>query len=602
MSVKKIHTAKLRLVAFAMLIVAIGAIGLAFRWQLIDNEEFIAIANERFKDIRIPALRGTVLAADGSTLAFSEPRFDVYVWLPELERAESRGFQSRDEFVSTTAEVLEVEEEDIEEILNSGPWWLKVASRIDVDTRNELEDVTLGDSNRKLQGLQFEYVNRRVYPEDQLASHIVGFVGSNATGETVGVGGIEQYWEGSLKPQEGFESGEFDSFGNPITIGDNEPLEPKPGVTIHTTIDKNLQSILEKQLKIGANTFEANSATGIIMDPKTGAILALANVPDYDPNNYFDEEDGTVFGNRAITIPYEIGSVAKVFTLAATIDLGTLEADTYVMPQGHYGCEIISPNPPADADCSEASDEYDCICTFNRAPVREPISVAEGFINSDNIALRHMALTMTYEEFHEYLERFGVGRSTGIELAGESTGLLKQSNKWNYADQAVFSYGHGFQITPLQAVSAIATVANEGKRMQPYIVSKVVDADGRTTVFNPQIVAEVIEPSTAQAVSDVMNEVYIRNLSEREYKELEDYYISMKSGTALIANKDSAGYSSEINATYVGFDASPEHTFVMLIKLEEPQVGDLSYYNARVVWLDTFKEIKDYLAVRKYSR
>ncbi|KXK27412.1 MAG: Penicillin-binding protein 2B [candidate division WS6 bacterium OLB20] len=209
---------------------------------------------------------------------------------------------------------------------------------------------------------------------------------------------------------------------------------------------------------------------------------------------------------------------------------------------------------------------------------------------------------MSYEEFHEYLVRFGVGRSTGIELAGESTGLLKDTDRWNYADQAVFSYGHGYQLTPLQTISGIAAVANEGRRMQPYLVSKVVDADGRATVFNPQVVSEAVSPSTSQAVTDVMNEVFLGNIPEREYKDLSEYYIAMKSGTALIANRDSAGYSSEINATYVGFDAAPEHTFAMLIKLEEPQVGDLSFYNARMVWLDTFKEIKEHLGVRKYSR
>ncbi|KXK27411.1 MAG: Penicillin-binding protein 2B [candidate division WS6 bacterium OLB20] len=335
MSVAKIHTAKLRLIATLLLLLAFGAIVLAFRWQLIDNEQFIAIANERYRDIRIPSLRGTVLAADGSTLAFSEPRFDVYIWLPELERAESRGYQSREEFTENVAEILATDEESIESILDSGPWWLKIADRIDVDTKNKLEEVTLGDSDRHLQGLQFEYVSQRVYPENSLGSHIIGFVGSNATGEQVGVGGLEQYWEGSLKPQEGFESGEFDSFGNPIIIGDNEPLEPKPGVTLYTTIDKTLQGILEKQLKLGVNRFGAASATGIIIDPKTGAVLALANVPDYNPNAYYEEKDGSVFGNHAITIPYEVGSVAKVFTLAAAVDLETLEPDTYVLPQGH---------------------------------------------------------------------------------------------------------------------------------------------------------------------------------------------------------------------------------------------------------------------------
>ncbi|MFQ5493214.1 MAG: peptidoglycan D,D-transpeptidase FtsI family protein [Candidatus Dojkabacteria bacterium] len=574
------------------------------RWQIFESEEFIAIANERYRDTKIPSLRGSILAKDGSSLAFSEPRFDAYVWIPELELAERRGYQTQEEFVETISSVLGYKEEDLEKLLESGPLWIKIGDKINVNKRNKLIGTKLRDSERSLQGIQFEYVNRRIYPERRLASHVVGFVGSSTSGSRVGVGGLEQYWEGSLKPQEGFEIGEFDSFGNPITLGDSTPLEPKPGVTLVTTIDKTLQGKLEVNLKRAVEKYESDSATGVIMNPVTGAVMAMASYPNFNPERYFMEQDGAVFGNRAITVPYEIGSVAKIFTVASALDLETLGPTSKVLPNGHKGCEIISPHPKPGASCFNKDDlkDIDCICTYDRKANPNPITLSSAVIDSDNIAFRHIALTMTYEEFYNYLSAFGIGESTEVDLAGESTGLLKPFENWNYADQAVYSYGHSYEITPLQAVTGVAVIANGGNRMQPYLVSQVIDADGKVTDFNPRVVEEVIKPITAETVAEIMHEVFKRNIPENHYQFLDEYYIALKSGTALIPYTDRVGYSDEINTTYVGFDASPEKRFVMLIKLEKPQVGELSFYNAREVWLDTFKDIKGDLGVPKYTK
>ncbi|MCA9383177.1 penicillin-binding protein 2, partial [Candidatus Dojkabacteria bacterium] len=480
---------KIRVLSYGLVIAFMAAILMLGKWQIVDSERFIAIANERYRTVKIPTVRGTILASDGSTLAYSEPRFDVYVWLPEIELAEKNDYQSREEFVTKVAQAVGATNEEIEERLDSGPLWIRIADKISVDQREELLALRQdNDPDRYLQGLQIEYVNKRIYPEGYLASHVLGFVGLNNNAEPIGVGGIEQYWDGSLKPIEGFESGEFDSFGNPITINSELQLESRPGDTIYTTIDKVLQQKLEQKLEEGYKQYDAKSVTGIIMDPKTGKILAMANYPDYDPNNYFDEEDGDVFGNKAVTVPYEIGSVAKVFTLAASFDSGNLTPGTVLLPEGHQGCEIISPNPKPEDSCVgfESNEEVDCVCTYDKKPVRQSIDTTDALINSDNIAFRHIALSMEYEVFHDYLERFGVGTLTGIDLAGESTGLLKSADQWNYADQAVYSYGHGYQITPLQAITGIAAVANNGDRMQPYIVSKVVDSDGVESEFNPR--------------------------------------------------------------------------------------------------------------------
>jgi cell division protein FtsI/penicillin-binding protein 2 len=600
---EKINKYKLNLVIYVILFGFLLIILALINWQIIDSQRFIAIANERYKVGTIPSVRGTILANDGSTLAYSEPRFDVYIWLPEIELAEKNKLQTRREFISKVSAIIGMAEEDLENILNSGPKWIRIAQMVDLESKNKLESLRRdNNSDRSLRGMQFEYVNKRIYPENNLASHILGFMGKDSNALPIGVGGLEQYWEGSLKPLEGMTTGEFDSYGNPITIGSQTKLEAKPGVTLYTTIDKYLQSVLEQQVRAGREKFKSKSVTAILMDPKTGAIIAMANAPDYDPNEYYREVDGIVFGNPAISTPYEIGSVAKAYTLAAAIDLEKLTATDIILPNGHKGCEIISPNPKPEYSCfnNKDRDKFDCICTYDRRPYTKSVNSTEAMINSDNIAFRHIALTMSYQEFHSYLAKFGIGKLTGIEISGESTGLLKPHEKWNYADQAVYSYGHSYQITPLQAISAFAAIGNNGERMQPYIVSKVEDSNGKVTNFKPILVERVIRPESSMIMNDILYQTYLANINDPRYRHLNKYYIGIKSGTALIPHKDRPGYSSKINATYIGYDASPERKFVLLIKIEEPEVGDLSYQNAKVLWFDTFMAIKDYIGVKEY--
>lgn len=422
----------------------------------------------------------------------------------------------------------------------------------------------------------------------------------------IGVWGLEQYWNGILKPQEGYTSSESDPFGNFISIGTDETVEARPGATIYTTINKSIQASLEKHLKEGYEKFKPLSATGIVVDPKTGEVLAIANYPDFNPNTYYTEPDMSVFGNRAVSTPYEIGSVGKVFTTSAAIDLGRITPNTILLPNGHMGCEIISPEPADVAICKNRSLNktgilVDCICTWDKKPYQVPMSVYNAFVGSDNIGLRHIAMTMSYYELYDYFMRFGITKPTSIDLTGESVGEMKPADKWNYADQAVYSYGGGYSITPLEAVMGVAAIGNDGIRMQPYVVSKIVDADNKVITFNPKQAATTVKPSTCDAMIPMMHQIYLNELMEKKYKPYSKYYIALKSGTGLVPYKDKAGYSSEINATFAGFDAGPDHKFALLIKLEEPQVGGLSWENVRVVWLDTLEDIIDILKVQPYS-
>ncbi len=593
MKLEKFHQIKIKLLGTLLVAVFLLIIAFLIRWQVLETEKYKAFANQRITETKIPSIRGAILASDNSPLAYSEPRFDIFIFKKDIEEAEEKEKQTRKEFIDKVSSVLG-DEEKIKDALNQEGNWIKVADKVSFDTKETLFSLHPDCcSDKRLNGIFYELATERIYPDGALASHILGFVGKSFTSSEVGRGGIEQFREGILSPQEGYDYSERDSFGNIITISESDPIEARRGSTIVTTIDKTLQQKVETQLEEGVKKYEAKSGSAIVMDPKTGKILALANYPDYDPNKYFEVQDQTVFRNSAISAPYEIGSVMKAVTMAAGIDSGKITPETVVV-ESHEGCEHLL--------------EEKEVCTYDKKPQGQ-LTALDGLIKSDNIALFHVAKIIGQDTFYEYMKRFGIGTTTGIDLTGESYSAVPEAKTWNLADLATYSYGHSYQVTAIQAIAAVGALANDGKLMQPYIVEKIIDPNGEVTEFNPVVVTQAVKPESAAIMSDMMNEVFKSQTKEVQYQRaFKDYRIGLKSGTALIPcalvpEEGCSGYSSEYNATYVGFDASEEKSFIMLVRLERPKLEsnrtDLSFFNARHVWLETFIDIKDYLGVPK---
>jgi len=577
---------KLKLISWLVYLVFLLNVGFLIRWQVFEHDHFVAIARERIVDHNVPSIRGEILAADGSSLAYSEPRFNIVVYKTELEFAEEYNKQTRKEFVEKVSTVLNIENSEFEELFEGDQDWIKVKERVSNAKKEEVLNLKRDNApEESLQGLRIEYTSKRIYPEGTLACHAIGFVGKNDIGEDLGRAGLEYYWEGLLKEQEGFDYTEVDSFGNLIAIDNVETIEAKRGATVYTTIDKNIQMILESHLENAVKKYDAKSASAIVMDPRTGALMGLANYPEFDPNTYDEVEDNLSFKNAAISDPAELGSVGKAFTMAAALEEGKIEPNT-VVSNGHSGCVTIK----------EKERDWE-ICTYDKKP-QGSMTAVQALVNSDNLALYEVSKLIGNEKFDEYLRAFGIGKRTDIDIAGESNGVLKDISEWTNVDSATYAFGHSYQMTPLQAITGIGAIANDGELMRPYLVSKVVEEDDKEKVFAPTVVNQPIGLNTSEKLKAMMYEVFKVNLVENRYKNLSQYRIAMKSGTALIPYRDRAGYSDEVNATYVGFDASDEATFIMLVKIEEPKaVKRLSYYSARILWLDIFVEMKDYLGV-----
>lgn len=587
-------TLRLRLIYFCFFAACLGLIASAVRWQVINAEEFKNIAEGRTYTSELQSLRGSIYSSDGTTLAYSVRTFDLAVWMDDLRYFEDpkRGFQTREEFVRKIAQEINTTPEELADIIKKNEeqqirWFIIARDLTDTQWTNIRNLRTDANPNRLLKGFGWENKSKRVYPEGRLAAHLLGITNIE-NNQLVGKSGLEGYWNARLNPVKGFVIKENNVFGESVTNSLIPTIEPKGGSSLYTSIDKRLQQVIEEKARQGAEMYQAETVNIIIMDPKTGKIMAFANYPSYDPNER--KETGDVYTDKALTAPYEMGSTGKALTLAAAIDQNAITLDTIVLPEGHQGCEQYDiPNPTP-------KDQF---CTWDKKP-QPPMTVTECLIRSDNICFAHIARNIDNDTFYEYLDKFGVGRATGIDLFNDDPGFIPPTNKWTVSEEATISYGHGYQLTALQAIDSISTIANKGIRMKPYLVERIVKSDGEEIIQNPTVLEKVVSEEAAQTVANAMHEVYLNDIKDWEpyYQHLKSYPIAAKSGTAIIYDNNVGDYINEINATYVGFDISPERRFVMLIRLEKPKVGDLSFYNVRPLWLDTFNAIKDFIGMK----
>lgn len=590
---------KIRMVYIVAFVASLLLVAFALRWHVVEADKFLVLAAARNRTESIASLRGTIYASDGSTLAYSRPKYNIYIYYNDLVVKEENGLQTRSEFVEKMAPFVDMTPEQLEELMedkfSKGMRWFKVGESVTIEegkeiqslTRDKDKDIENEAERGKLEGYTLLPTYERIYPEGKLAAQVLGLTAvtedENFEIKTVGLSGLESEWDGILEPLEGYIIGEVDGLGNVVTSATEETIEAKRGSSIYTSIDKRLQEKVQEQLERGVNDYHANSGSAIVMDPRTGEVLALANYPTYDPN-LREQEDASAYGNKAISEPYEIGSVGKAFTMASALEAGVVEPDDILLPNGHNGCMHLV-------------DGLDDVCTALKLPVG-PIPIKDAFKQSDNLYFITLAELMEKKTFYEFLRNFGVGQVTGVDVAGESIGSLLNWNEWGRADVAAYSYGHSYQANLLQVANGYATLANYGVRMQPRFVNKVVEADGTEKVYEPTPIEQVVSKETVQKMDDMMYEIYLANLPYWD-SWLGEYRIAMKSGTALIPYRDRAGYSSEFNATYAGYDASPDRSFVLVVRLDSPQIGELSSYNARYVWIETFKAIKDIIGVRR---
>lgn len=426
-----------------------------------------------------------------------------------------------------------------------------------------------------LPGIKWETESLRSYPNGVIGSNVLGFVGW-VDDALKGQYGIEGYFEKELAGHKGFERSERDARGRLIGVGDQDLEAAQNGADVVLTIDNTLQDFTCRLLDRQVEHFAADGGTIIILQPTTGAVLAMCGNPDFNPNDYSAVESARAYTNPAIFDAYEPGSVFKAITMAGAVDVGA------VTPQTTY------------TDTGEEKIGSFSIRNFDDQAygVQNMVEVLKQSLNLGAIFVMRQ---MGADTFRDYVERFGFGAPTGIELATEVNGSITSLKKRGEIYPATASFGQGITATPIQLAAAYAAIINGGKLMKPYIVDRVIAPDGTETVTEPTLVRQVISPQTSSILNGMLAEVVRTGHSTRA--QVGGYYIGGKTGTAQIADPVRGGYGNQTIQTFIGFGPVSRPVFVALVRFDRPKNSRFADGSAVPTFQELARFILNYYAV-----
>ncbi len=584
----KINT---KIIFIFLVIFSIGIIVQMSRWQIFEKDKYTALAQSQYTESqRHPSSRGIIYAADSTILATDQPSWDIYAALSSIKDEREDFFLQKNKYVSTVSSILEIPIDDLNSLLSEDFRFVPLKNSVSTETKKLLEESYIFDEKDHERdpgfGLYFTKSEKRIYPNGNLASHVLGFMGKNDQGEDIGLYGIEGFYFGDMTGTAGFTYEEKDVFGNVILTSEYEPILPRKGKSIKLTIVPSLQEKIQDTLKKGVIEHQAKSGSAILMDPRTGEILAMANYPDYNPNEYWRTQELWIFKNKAIGDVYEPGSVFKPITISIGLETGAITPESTCNDKTGF------------VKIYEGTSDEHIIYTWDKRP--DGLLTPEGFLQySNNPCIVDTAKKIGFEKYYPLMKEFGIGDFIGIGLQDESNSYLKPYDEWIKLDFYTASFGQSISVTPLQMLSAISTIANDGERMKPFIVSEVSD-DEETITYKPRVVGKPISKETADQVSDMMRAVVRKGDPSWIFnKYLKNYDIAGKTGTAQIPKEMELGYYEDrTNATFVGFAPTDDPTMIMIVRLEEPGLNEFSASTAVPVWADIFLTIADELGIK----
>lgn len=426
----------------------------------------------------------------------------------------------------------------------------------------------------------------RVYPEGQLASQTLGFVNQDGEGQY----GIEGYLNNQLKGVAGLLNAKTDTSGVPIATADNRIKQPVDGTGLVLTVDRNIQAQAEQYLKAGVEAAKAASGSVVILDPRSGAVKAMANFPTFDPNVYEQVTDYTAFENATVDDQFEPGSGFKVFTMSAGLDTGKVKPDSTYNDTGS-----VQVNGQTIKNAAGHTDGPNTTMTkVIRDSLNTGVVYVLGLLGGDPNKINPAGKMV----FYDYItKRFGFGVRTGIEQAGEDPGTVNKpnSNDFNYANM---TFGQGISVTMLQMVTAVGAIANGGTLYQPYLVDHRISPDGADL---PQTQPRAINSHviSAQAAKDMaaMMQVVVEHGSGYQARTA-GYNIAGKTGTAQIPRVDGKGYEDNQNiGTFVGFAPVEDPKFVVMVRINRPQIQGFAETTTVPVFTNITRWLLQYYAV-----
>lgn len=563
-----------------------------FRWQILEADKFKNLANEQYKTNQIQtAQRGIITASDGTVLAVDEPTWNIYATLSTDPVERATFFANKEKFIAVISAILGIERSEIESKITDTFVYAPLKKNVSTEKKKALETANIFGDGTEGFGLYFESEERRIYPNGELASHVLGFIGQNDEGTQIGQYGIQGYYFGDITGREGYSYEEKDSTGNVILTSEYEPILPREGKDFKLTIVPNIQSKVEKKLEEGVKKTRSKSGSAILMDPQTGAIIAMANYPSYNPNEYWRASEPWILKNRTVSDVYEYGSVQKPITIAIALESGAIKKD--------FKCT----DKTGSLDLYKATKYADLkgryIYTWDKR-ADGTLDISGILRDSNNPCTAQIALKTNFGDFYSKLKDFGIGQFLGVGLQEETTSYLKPYEQWTKLDLITASFGQGISATSLQVISALSALANDGQRMRPYIISEITDKK-ETIVIEPKVISEPISKEIANFVTNALQKAVQEGLlGGLVSSDLKKYDIAAKTGTAQIAKAGSAGYAKYItNATTVGYAPAASPKLILLVKLEEPEISEFATYTSNLVWRDIFLAIVNDMEIQK---
>jgi cell division protein FtsI (penicillin-binding protein 3) len=525
--------------------------------QIVRGPELAANAqNSRLQTLTLPAFRGNFTDSNGAPIATTVVARNVTVD-PKL-------ITDPNGTAAALSPILGIPVEKIVPALTVDSRFSYVAKRITPETWKAV--AKLG-----IPGVFSEPTTNRVYPNGSLAASVIGYVGAEGTG----LGGLEFGLNKQLMGQDGKLTVERVN-GREIPASERQSIDPVNGLSVRLTIDSNLQAMLEKSLGDQVQATGAEGGEAVIMEPSTGNILAIATFPTFDPNNPFDTDDKSK-RNTAVTDVFEPGSTSKVMTLASVIEEGGANAGTQYTVENRLSRGGTS------------FKDYQDHKTLR-------LTLAGVLAKSSNIGTILAAESISEKKLYEYLQKFGVGQTTGMNFPGESPGKLpdiNNENEWSATTFPTLAFGQGLSVNAVQATSVFATIANDGVRMLPRLISGYSSSEG---VYEPSRVDEgvrVVSAETAKTVREMLESVVSEDGTGKNMQ-IPGYRVGGKTGTANRYDEASGGYSG-YTSSFIGMAPAEKPALVMSVSIHNPKT---STYGS-VVAGPVFKKVMTYALANK---
>lgn len=507
----------------------------AFYLQVIERDRLLKLADQQHQRIiPLTPVRGTIYDANGAALAVSVEMDSCY--------AEPKSIADLNGAAARLAPVFGMPKETVLKKLQGNRNFVWLQRRLTPDVVKRIKDLDI-------EGIGFVKETKRFYPNSEVAAHVIGFTGLDPEG----LEGVERRYDATILGGNGYLVTERDALGRNVALKGTVIQDGAMGHSVTLTLDKNIQYIAEKELAKAVDDSGARAGTAIVMDPQTGRVLAMANYPTFNLNAHASYAP-SVWRNRAVADSYEPGSTFKTLLIAAALE------EKVVRPGDGINCE--------GGSYAIGGRVIHDTHKYGR------LSIAEILKYSSNIGVAKIGSKLGPSRLYTYLRNFGIGEKSGIDLPGETAGMLRHWSQWYGIDLATISFGQGVTASSIQLAAAFSAIANGGVLMKPYLVERVTDNEGNVVrSFEPQVRRRVVSPETARAVARMMEGVSAEGGTGTSAS-VEGYRVAGKTGTAQKADPVTKGYSAtKRTASFIGFVPADKPRLTILVMIDEPKTS-----------------------------